>query len=518
MLTDIIFVFKVHQPFRLKKTFFWERNMFRRLKKEELFDFYFDEAKNREIFERACRKCYFPSNEILLELIDKFKRERKQFKVSFSISGTFLEQCERYNKDLLESFRQLAETKCVEFLNQTYYHSLAGLYPNHDEFIEEVKMHREIMKTLLGVKPATFENTELLYNNVIAKTVEKLGYIGIFTEGVEKILKGRSPNYVYKAKNCERLKVLLRNYKLTDDVGFRFSARWWNEWPLTADKYACWLAATPGQCITIFPDYETFGEHHWPETGIHDFLRHLPSEILKWEHLTTAMPSEVLNRYRAVGEIDAPELGGTVSWADIERDVSCWLGNTMQWAYYTRTRDMEPLVKESQNEHFLKLWRYFLVSDHLYYMFTAGGSPGEVHSYFSPYNSPIDAFVTALGAILDFESRLRPHVIAANEPFLFYTGTGEEEFTGVKAWSLKGFIEAVKKVDLESIEFHNEGGDFERWASFSLRDKKLAKQFSEIRTSKIAGEPLRKRIVEVAEARFTELSKKIGAVAEVFDF
>lgn len=513
-MTDIVFVFKVHQPFRLKKTFFWDHNVFRRVKKEDLFDFYFDRIKNKEIFERACRKCYFPSNEILLELIDEFKKEKKQFKVSFSISGIFFEQCEMFNKDLLESFKQLAETGRVEFLDQTYYHSLTGLYPIRDEFIEEVEMHREIMKNLLNIEPTTFENTELLYNNAIAKTVEKLGYAGIFTEGVERILKGRSPNYIYKAKNCKKLKVLLRNYKLTDDIGFRFSARWWSEWPLTAHKYANWLAATPGQCISIFPDYETFGEHHWSETGIHDFLRHLPKEILEWEHLHTATPSEVLSKHRVVGEIDVPELGGTVSWADLERDASCWIGNTMQWAYYTKTRDIEPLVKESTDEDFLKLWRYFLVSDHLYYMFTAGGSPGEVHTYFSPYGSPTDAFVTALSAILDFESRLRLYTMAANEPFLFYTGSSEEEFVGIKAWSLKGVIEAIKKVDVKSIEFHNEKGDFERWAGFSLHDDKLAKQFKKIRASGVSGEHLRKRVQGAAEARFTELSRKTHAITQ----
>jgi len=513
-LTDVIFVFEVHQPFRLKKTFFWEQNLFRRLKKEDLFGFYFDGVKDKEIFERACMKCYFPSNEILLQLIDEFRKGKKQFKVSLSVSGTFLEQCERFSKDLLESFKQLAETGRVEFLDQTYYHSLAGLFPTRDEFIEQVEMHSGIMKALLSVEPKTFENTELLYNNAIAKTVEKLGYSGIFTEGVERILKGRSPNYLYKAKDCERLRVFLRNYRLTDDIGFRFSTRSWSEWPLTADKYASWLAATPGQCITVFPDYETFGEHHWPETGIHDFLRHLPREMMKYENLNTATPSEALNRHRVVGEIDAPELGGTVSWADLERDASCWLGNTMQWAYYTHTRDMEPLVKESRDEDFLKLWRYFLVSDHLYYMFTAGGSPGEVHTYFSPYGSPADAFVTSIGAILDFESRLRLYVMAANEPFLFYTGSDEEKFTGTKAWSLMGFVEAAGKVDVRSIEFHNEKGDFERWANSSLRDEKLAEKFKRIRVSKISGEPLRKRVQEAVEARFTELSGKTSAMTQ----
>jgi len=490
--------------------------MFRRLPKEDLFDFYFDKTKNRELFERSCRKCYFPSNEILLQLIDEFKREKKKVKMSFSISGIFLEQCEMYSPDLLESFKQLSETGCVDFLDQTYYHSLTGLYPVRDEFIEQVKMHRQVMRDLINAEPLTFENTELLYNNAIAKVAEKLGYIGIFTEGIEKILKGRSPNYVYKAKNCERIKVLLRNYKLTDDIGFRFSLRSWSEWPLTAEKYASWLAATQGQCISIFPDYETFGEHHWPETGIHDFLRHLPKEILRWEHLNMATPSEVLSEYKAVGEIDVPELGGTVSWADIERDTSCWLGNTMQWAYYTTTRELEPLVKESKDEEFLKIWRYFLASDHLYYMFTAGGAPGEVHSYFSPYDTPTDAFVTTQAAILDFESRLRLYVVVANEPFLFYTGSGEEKFTGVKVWSLAGLVDILQKIDIKSIEFHNRRGDFEKWAGFSLQDEKLAKKFKEIRVSEVQGEKLRQDLHQAANSRFVELRNPIHSAAQHF--
>jgi alpha-amylase len=333
-LTDIVLVFEVHQPHRLRKDLFWENKIFRRLKKDEFFEYYFDDAVNKEIFLRACRKCYFPSNNVLLSTIDRYKREKRQVKVSFSLSGVFLEQCERFNKDILETFKQLADTGCVEFLEQTYYHSLASLYPDRDEFIEQVKAHQQITRDLLGYTPTVFENTELLYNNAVARTVEKLGYKGIFTEGVERILHGKSPNYLYAPKDCKRLKVFLRNYKLTDDVGFRFSARWWNEWPLTADKYASWLASTQGNVINIFPDYETFGEHHWPETGIHDFLRHLPSEILKWWQLHMATPSEVADKYPTAGELDVPELGGTVSWADLERDASCWIGNTMQWAYY----------------------------------------------------------------------------------------------------------------------------------------------------------------------------------------
>ncbi|MDI6846675.1 MAG: DUF5752 family protein [Candidatus Bathyarchaeia archaeon] len=515
-MTDIVFVFEVHQPHRLKRNFFWENRIFQRVKKEELFSYYFDQAVNREVFERTCKKCYFPSNQILLDLIDKYKREKKQVKVSFSISGIFLEQCELFNKDLLESFKQLAETGCVEFLSQTYYHSLTSLYPEREEFIEQVKMHQQTMKDLLSYTPKVFENTELLYNNAIAKTIEKLGYQGIFTEGVERILHGKSPNYLYTPKGCKKLKVLLRNYKLTDDIGFRFSARWWSEWPLTADKYASWLAATSGQCVNIFPDYETFGEHHWPETGIHDFLKHLPREILKWRHLHMATPYEVTEKCAPVEEIDVPELGGTVSWADLERDASCWLGNTMQWAYYTSVRSLEPLVKETEDKDFLRIWRYFQTSDHLYYMFTSGGGPGEVHSYFSPFGSPVDAYVTAQSAILDFENRIRLASIAANEPFLFYTGIGEKHYTGTMAWTLKGFVRALQKVNIKSIEFHNRRRDFEKWAKVSLLDDALAKELKKVRLSKLKGEKMRKSMVKVAEKRFMELNQQTQASTRYF--
>jgi alpha-amylase len=488
---------------------FWENQVFKRLRKEELFNYYFDNDVDREIFKRAARKCYFPSNQILLDLIDRHRKEKKRVKVSFSVSGVFLEQCEMFDKNLLETFKQLAETGCVEFLNQTYYHSIASLYPEKGEFIEQVKMHRQTVKSLLGYAPNVFENTELLYNNTIAKIVENLGYRGIFMEGVEKILGEKSPNYIYTPKGCKNIRVLMRNYKLTDDIGFRFSSRWWSEWPLTADKYAKWLADTQGQCINIFPDYETFGEHHWPETGIHDFLKHLPEEILKWQHLNMATPSEIIDKNASAGEIDVPEAGGTVSWADLERDSSGWLGNAMQWAYFTNLRRLEPLIKENDDAEFLKLWRYFQTSDHLYYMFTAGGAPGEVHSYFSPFQSPMDAFVAAQALLFDFENRLRIATLTANEPFLFCTSMGEENFTGVMAWSLKGFIKAIKTVEVKAVEFHNRRGDFERWAQHSLQDEGLSHQLKEIRVSKQKGEMLRKAVITVVDKRFRKLSKQV---------
>jgi alpha-amylase len=506
-MTDIVFVFEVHQPHRLRRKLFWEGKVFRRQTKEELFNYYFDQEVDQDIFKRAARKCYYPSNQIILDVIDRHKRSRKQAKFSFSLSGVFLEQCEMFDKDLLETFRELAKTGCVEFLNQTYYHSIASLYPDKEEFIAQAQLHKQTIKDLLGYTPVVFENTELLYNNTIAKTVEGMGYKGIYTEGVEKILGEKSPNFIYTPKGSKKIRVLLRNYKLTDDIGFRFSARWWPEWPLTAPKYASWLATTKGELINIFPDYETFGEHHWPETGIHSFLRHLPDEILNFDQLRMATPTEVVEKHDSEGELDVPEAGGTVSWADVQRDQSGWLGNVMQWAYYTSLRRLEPFIKEAEDPEFLRLWRDFQTSDHLYYMFTAGGGPGEVHSYFSPYESPMDAFVAAQTLLNDFEARLRLAILTANEPFMFYTGVGEEKYTGVRAWSLKGFIKALEDVALAAVEFHTGNGDFESWARFSLKDAKLADTFKGLKAQK--GEKLRNALIAASKKRFVTQSKEV---------
>lgn len=515
-MTDVVFVFEVHQPHRLRRSLFWEGKVFRRLTKNDLFNYYFNNEIDREIFKRAARKCYFPSNQIILDVIDRHKHERKKPKFSFSLSGVFLEQCEMFEKDLIESFRQLADSGCTEFLNQTYYHSIASLYAEKEEFIEQVKMHKQIVNDLLGYTPSVFENTELLYNNTIAKTVESIGYKGIYTEGVEKILGEKSPNCIYTPKDAKKIRVLLRNYKLTDDIGFRFSARWWPEWPLTATKYAKWLAETKGEVINIFPDYETFGEHHWPETGIHSFLQHLPDEILRFNNLQMATPSEVVDKHASGGEIDVPEAEGTVSWADIQRDQSGWLGNVMQWAYYTTLRRLEPLIKEAEDEEFLRLWRDFQTSDHLYYMFTAGGGPGEVHSYFSPFESPMDAFVAAQTLLNDFEARIRISILTANEPFLFYTGVGKECYTGQMAWSLKGFAKTLEKIDLKAVEFHLGNGDFESWAKCSLKDVKLALKLGKIKASMEKGEKLRSTIIDTVNKRYNELRKQTLEATQLF--
>jgi len=473
---SICLAFEVHQPFRLRKDFFWTKQMFRRdLKSGDFFDYYFSDDKNSEIFEKVARKCYCPTNELILRLVDDYTN----FKVTYSISGVFLEQCERYKlgKEVLEDFQQLASSKKVEFLDQTFYHSLVGLYEEEGEFIEQVRLHRASMRDLLGYEPTFFENTELLYNNRVAWLAEQMGYRGIFAEGVERVLNRRSPNYVYEPIGCKNLKVLLRNYQLTDDIGFRFSLKSWNEYPLSASKYAAWLNATPGQCITIFMDYETFGEHHWEDTGIFEFLRDLPRQVLNYE-MEFLTPSEIVAKYRPIGVIDVENLE-TTSWADVEKDTSCFIGNTMQWACYEYLRWLEPMVKESMDDALLKIWRYLGISDHLYYMFTLGGASGDVHSYFSYFEKPYDAFVTLFSVIHDFDNRLRAAIKRAEYPFEFRDG--------VKVWSLKDLCEHIKRIAGgeagESLRAYLEKGDFGRWVKESIGDVEIAKKLQELSLS-----------------------------------
>jgi alpha-amylase len=520
-MTDICLIFEVHQPLRLNRSFHSDLLDKPLVRKSDLFGLYFDHELNRRVFERAARKCYFPANNAILEQIDKFKRSRRRFKVAYGLSGVFVEQCERWNPSLLDSFKQLADTGCVEFLDETYYHSLASLYDiKRSEFVEQLKMHRQLVRDLFNYEPRVVANTECVYNNAIAKTVETLGYEAMITEGVERVLEWRSPNYLYKAKNSN-LKVLLRNYRLSDDIGFRFSSRWWEEWPLTAEKYASWLAATQGQVVNIFLDYETFGEHHWPESGIHEFLRWLPGEILKWEHLQFCTPSEVVRRHSPVGEIDVHEFS-TISWADLERDTSAWIGNSMQMTCYNILKELEPLVKQAGEAELMRLWRYLQVSDHLYYMSTKGGGPGDVHEYFNPYGNPVEAFAIYSGILANFEAFVlreleKPQHVArkilrrlpAQKGFTFSYGIDKP--TKWTVHSLKEFHSALKIVDFRSIRFHVKRGDFEKWIRWTIGDNRLADQVATATKTKIVGENLRERILSVVEQRIKELEKIIKA-------
>jgi len=496
-MKDVVLVFEVHQPFRVRNNFFWDHRMFRKVNKGALFDFYFDRVIDRDLFNRVAKKCYFPSNNILLEAIDRHRGDRRRVKVAFSLSGSFLDQCEMFNRDLLESFRQLAQSGCVEFLSQTYYHSLVGFYENNEAFREEVELHRRAISDLLQFQSRIFENTELIFNNRIAKEAEQMGFTGIMAEGADRVLGGRSPNHVFSVKGCKRIKLLLRNYRLTDDVGYRFSARWWIEWPLTADKYAAWLLSEQGDCILIFPDYETFGEHQWPETGIHDFLRHLPEEILKRENLRFSTPSETIAERKPIGEVDV-QVPLTTSWAGDDRDTSHWLENTLQRAYYLHLNALSPLVRESGDRVVRQILGYLESSDQLHSMYSRGGSAGEVHKYFNPYMSHLHAYVLCESVLMDLEVRVRDFVVAANDPFIFYEGIDKP--TGLVAYSLRGLLGCLERASEGSLAFHRSRGDFERWVELSLHNPSLAKRIRAIPSKKSIPEIRRKLVEAIAES------------------
>ena len=512
-MTEVCLAFEVHQPFRIDKNF--TEDLSKGKGPEELFDIYFNNAWNRQIFLRAADKCYRPSNRIILENLDKFKNERRKFKVSFSLSGTFLEQCELWASDVLDSFKQLADTGCVEFLCQTYFHSLSSLFSaERHEFMDQVLIHLQRMQELFGVKPQVFENTEFVYNNSIARTVASLGFLGIFTEGVERVLGWRSPNFVYKAKDCD-LCVLLRNYRLSDDVSFRFSNRLWSGWPLTADKYAAWLSGSSGQCINLFMDYETFGEHQWPETGIHEFLRWLPEEVLKYEHLRFSTPSELLN-HEPVGEIDVHDFD-TISWADVSRSTGAWLSNDMQRTAYNAIKNIESFGKKTENNALLKVWRFLQTSDHLYYMYTAGGASGLVHNYFSQ-QYPVEAFRSFMKLVSNLHEKVGESLSGKDRgiacllrfvpPHRAFHFHDDGVYINLSAHSLEELRDVLPVASDKSVLFHAACQHFERWVRFTIGDGELADRISAIKGE--TATDLRTRLHGALKQRVLELWRNVG--------
>ena len=390
-MTAVCMYFQVHQPYRLRRI-----QSFRPPSGVD----YWDHAKNQEILDRASRKCYLPTNQLVADLV---RKTDGWFRVAYSLSGVFLEQLEQYRPDVLASFKELAETGHVEFLAETHYHSLAGLWDDPAEHRAQIAQHAATVKRLLGVTPTVFRNTELIYDDRIARTVDSLGYRAILTEGSERILGERSPNQVYRpSHDGANLKVLLKNYRLSDDVAFRFSTPGWSEAPLTADKYANWLSQAQGETVNLFMDYETFGEHQWPETGIFQFLEHLPAEVRKHPHLGFAWPSEVAAQRPVRDILHVPH---AISWADIERDVSGWLGNPMQHACFEELKRLGPVVTATGDPEIVHAWRRLQTSDHLYYCSTKGMGDGDIHAYFSPYESPYVAFVNYMNALQDLKAK-----------------------------------------------------------------------------------------------------------------
>jgi len=387
-MRDVCLYMQLHQPHRLRRY--------------RVFDIgsggpYWDDQTNRGILRRVADRCYLPTNALLAEQI---RRTGGAFRVAMSCTGVLLEQLEMHAPEVIASFRELLATGGLELLGETYYHSLTSL-SDAAEFAEQVRAHSALLERLFGVRPRVFRNTELLYHDGLAGQIAGLGFRAALVEGAEHILHDRSPNAVYGAAGDSALRLIPRNYRLSDDIAFRFSQRSWDGWPLTADKYASWLAGAWGDSAHVFIDYETFGEHQWAETGIFDFLRHLPEECFA-RGLRFVHPSELAERK----PVDTLSVPWATSWADTERDASAWLGNRLQQAAFNRLNRLYGAIKATGDAGFLESWRQLSTSDHLYYMSTKRMADAEVHSYFNPYTNPYDAFIAFMNVMQDLDQRV----------------------------------------------------------------------------------------------------------------
>jgi alpha-amylase len=429
-MASVVFYFQVHQPYRLKRYTVFDNS-----------PFYFDTQRNGDICRKVAEKCYRPATSLILDLV---KRHKGRFRVAYALTGVVLDQMAEFCPDVLDLFKRLAETGCCEFLGETYCHSLSFLY-SRAEFAEQVDMHTRKVQALFGQTPRVFRNTELIYNNDLAhylnqmtdEGIEGTGkkrWLGAICEGVDHVLAYRSPNYVYRPPHTGEgptgrpFGLLLKNYRLSDDIAFRFSNRGWAEWPLTAEKFASWVNRIngDGHLCNLFMDYETFGEHQWADTGIFKFLEALPEKVFDvnpgHNHFDT--PSEALERFDPVGVYDVPHM---ISWADTERDLTAWLGNAMQSNALLETYKLERAIRErharaaaaakdapgdpgaarelEEAGYLLGDWRKLTTSDHFYYMCTKYWADGDVHKYFSPYDSPYDSYINFMNVLDNVRTR-----------------------------------------------------------------------------------------------------------------
>lgn len=393
-MKSVCFYFQVHQPYRVKKY-----RVFDIGNDAEYFnDRSESDLNNRRIVEKVARKSYIPATSLILKLL----KEHSEFKVAYSFSGVALEQLERYAPEALDLFKQVVDTGRAEVLAETYYHSLAFFY-SPAEFERQVTKHRDIVRRIFGVWPRVFRNTELSYRNDLGEWADRAGYAGVVAEGWDPILGWRSPNYVYRPVNTERVRLLLKNYRLSDDIAFRFSSRQWGEWPLTAEKFGQWLGEAEGDTVNLFMDYETFGEHQWEDSGIFSFLEQLSWEVQKNPGIMFQTPSEVIASYDARDHVDMPHV---VTWADTDRDLTAWTGNPMQRAAIENIYALEDKVQGTADQKLMEDWRKLQTSDHFYYMCTKWSNDGDVHAYFSPYESPYDAYIAYMNALSDLRLRV----------------------------------------------------------------------------------------------------------------
>lgn len=391
----IVLYLHVHQPYRVRHYTIFDTGS-----DSNYFDTHFDaDSNNERIIHKVAEKSYIPTNTKLLELL----HQHPEMKLSLSITGTVLDQLEQWSPATLKSFQALTDTGRVEIVGETYYHSLAFFY-SQSEFEAQVQMHKEKVQKLFGQTPTIFRNTELSYNNDLAYWADKAGYKGILAEGWDPVLGWRSSNFVYRPAYTENIRLLMKNYKLSDDIAFRFGDREWAEWPLTANKFAHWLNESGDATnFNLFMDYETFGEHQWSESGIFEFLHHLPAEWLKQEGSTFMTATEAVEAFEPVDTVDTPH---TTTWADTERDLSAWLGNPMQQQAIQALFDIQKPIMQSGDWDLISDWRKLTTSDHFYYMCTKWFSDGDIHAYFSPYKTPYEAFTNFMNVWHDLRHRL----------------------------------------------------------------------------------------------------------------
>jgi alpha-amylase len=396
MSKSIVLYLHAHQPWRLRNY-----TIFDAASSHNYFDTDDRDANaNRRVLEKVATKSYIPTNGRLIELLNKYP----DFKLNLSITGLLLEQLELWQPDVLRSFQELINTGRVEIAAETYYHSLAFFY-DRDEFERQVNMHKDKIERLFGQSPTVFRNTELAYNNDLAKWADEAGYKGILAEGWDPILGWRNPNYLYRPVGTSNIKLMLKNYQVSDDIAFRFGDTNWKEFPLTADKFTHWLNETnDAEIFNLFMDYETFGEHQWEDKGIFDFLEHLPDKWLVVDGNSFLTFSEALDGHEVKDEIDMPN---TVTWADTERDLTAWTGNSMQGQAISDLYALKERVMASDDLKLIDDWRRLQTSDHFYYMCTKWFNDGDVHAYFSPYNSPYDAFINFMNVYQDLVWRLK---------------------------------------------------------------------------------------------------------------
>jgi len=469
-MRSISFYFQVHQPYRIKKYRFFNMGNDHH---------YSDEYLNRSVMERVAQKSYLPMNQLLLDLIEE---HGEKFKVSFSITGLAIEQFQEYTPEVLESFKKLAATGNVEFLAETYAHSLASL-KDAEEFKSQVSMHKAKMKELFGVEAVTFRNTELIYSDEIGEMVADMGFKAMLTEGAKHVLGWKSPNYVYKHAYRSDLKLLLKNFRLSDDLAFRFSSQEWPEWPLTTDKYLSWLKQTDAkeEVINLFMDYETFGEHQWAETGIFEFMRVFPSKVIEDGEFNFQTPNEVAAQTQAISELHVPY---PISWADEERDLTAWLGNEMQDEAFEKLYAMADRMQECKDPQMKIDWLKLQASDHFYYMCTKWFADGDVHEYFNPYPSPYEAFINYMNVLSDFQIRLNEKTEMASDFMLKEIVMDFSVIQKMTVAKLKSFLAEVDAKDLAIIKnFMNQELNNKVDKYLGKRKQKALGQYQDLKSS-----------------------------------